>query len=339
MIASETSSGKWSMGSPQSSFEPFFASLAAMNPRAKFDNTDVIARATELQMLAGVARRNFKPFGNANQAQGFQFQVVKNTLLIKKLLNTKRSGRTLGRGMTPTLQGSFFNKITEMQPSEKDISPDHYQAMRYDMGPLHCVAITAVDAGTGSDSLPRVKVFNTSALIPKGPHFVDVRQGGRGVAPSSVAIVNAGIVDREGVSPAVNSRGTLKMRPGKLFATWLRRPASIVQGQLEQASLSPGASEEAAQLTRISVRNPKAIFHFIEDAWALEFRKLIVLLRQMRDVATKAGGPCILTYQPPKRPYTAGPITEPAKFEIYKCTPEAAPMVLDWHVEQFWSKD
>lgn len=338
MSSSESQSGQWSMGSPHNSFEPFFASLAAMNPQANFDKTDVIARANDLQQLTGFARGNMNNYGVGNVALGFQFQVVNNTLLIQKLLNTRWGGQTLGRGMTPTLQGSFFNKITQMNHSHRHVSPDHYQAMRYDLGPLHLVAITPVDAATGEETLPPTNISDTSSLMPKGPGFVDIRQGGRGVAPIAVAHIHTSVTNRPGTAQAVSARGNLRLLPAKMFKLWLQRPASVVQGHLERDPQSSSSSDETARLTRISVRDTKHIFGTIEDIRQIEFRKLPVLLNRLRETAIEAGGPCIITYQPSKKTRPGGPVEVPSRFEIYKCNPEAPPIVLDWHVKKFWSR-
>lgn len=336
MSSSADKAPKWPMGNPHSSFEPFFNSLAAMNPKAKFDKTDVIARAADLQRLMGFACGTFLNLGNANVAHGFQFELVKNTLLIKKLLNTRRGGKILGRGMSPTFQGAFINRVTEMAPSEEDVSPDHYQAIRYHLGPLHCVAITSVEAASGDDSLPPIAFHGTSPLLPKDAVSVDVRHGGRGVPPTAVTQFQTAVTNRPPTNnEPVSARGHLKMKPAAMLKTWLSRPASILQGHLRYTD----ESGETALLTRINVRDTKIVFATIEQTWALELRRLVVLLGRMRETVRKAGGPCILTYQPPKREYSGGPMVVPAIFEIYKANAEAGPVVLDWHVKHFWSED
>lgn len=325
----EQPTSDWTLGSPQASFEPFFASLTAMNPFANFDDTDVIAWAGTLNLLLGVVRGNLKPLGVSVSA-AFHINLIKNTILIKRLQFSSEEGNMLGRGMTPTLAGSFMNKITEIK-SDEDMPRDHAHALRYDLAHFHCVVITPVDAATGNATLPP---FN-SPNNPGGSGSVNVKIGGRGAPPRAVTKVMTGTVSSEANGRRFNYKGQLRLKPPVQAKIWFERPSHIIQGHLEPSPTK--GPTETARLCRVSVRETKQMLDQTEDACQLELRKLVALLDRLRDIAKKAGGSCVLTCLPP-RDNKDGSAKLPAKFEVYKASSEAESLVLDWHVERFWSK-
>ncbi|KAJ4390151.1 hypothetical protein N0V93_007625 [Gnomoniopsis smithogilvyi] len=321
----------WTLGNPETSFEPFFASLSSMNPLANFDSTDVIARSGSLYQLLGVVRGNLRPLG-ISSAIAFHMTLVKNTLLIKRI---QYSDTTLGRGLTPTLTGSFMNKITEMRAPDDEMPPDHYHAVRYDLAHLRCVTITPVDAATGNASLPPLSIPDNAPKLSQASESVKVMISGRGVPPGAVTKLMTGFMSPDASRRRVNYKGQLRIKPAGQSRLWFDRPKTILQGHLEPAQ--PGAPEDAARLTRVSLREAGPILDQMEDACQLELRKLVALLDRLRNIARRVGGSCILTCLPPEKDESGG-IKVTAKFDVYKCGPEVEPLVLDWHVKQFWSK-
>lgn len=328
----EQTNSDWTLGSPQASFEPFFASLASMNPNTNLDNTDVIAWSSTLNVLLGVVRGNLRPVGVSTSA-AFHITLINNTILIKRLQFSSKEGNSLGRGMTPTLTGSFMNKITEMKASEEKMPPDHSQAVRYDLAHLRCVVIRPVDAATGNASLPQL--IMAKKPVPQGS--VNVKRAGQGTPPSAVAKIMTGRVGSEANERRLNYKGQLRIKPPGQAKIWFERPKTLIQGHLEPPSTSSGGSVETARLCRVSVRETGAMLDQTEDACQLELRQLVALLDRLRNAARRAGGSCILTCLPPRENKSGG-AKLPAKFELYKCGPEAERLVLDWHVERFWSK-
>lgn len=321
----------WTLGSPQASFEPFFASLIAMNPFANFDNTDVIARSATMNLLLGVVRGSLNQLG-VSWGTALHITLVKNTILIQRLQFPSNDGKLLGRGMTPTFNGSFMNKITEMKASGEEMPRDHSHAVRYDLAHLHCVVIRPVDAATGDATLPSFPPPNE----PETSGSVNVKMGGRGVPPRAVTKVMTGVVGSEGNKRRVNYKGQLRIKPPGLSKIWFERPSHLIQGHLEPSPTKEPT--ETARLSRVSVRETNQMLDQTEDACQLELRKLVALLDRLRETARKAGGSCVLTYLPARAQKNGGPKL-PAKFEVYKSGPEAKPLVLDWHVERFWSKE
>ncbi|CAN8102051.1 unnamed protein product [Discula destructiva] len=332
----EASNCVWSMGNPRASHEPFFASLAAMNPRANFDSTDVIAHSGILLTLMGIARGHFKQFPSSNVAMALHVTLVQNTLVIKRLTAPNKS--SAGRGSSPTIHGSFLNKITQMKSYEEDISPDHYHALRYEVGPLRCVAIVPIDAATSDAALPPVTFHEKSLGISNGPGSANIRRGGRGVPPAAVTKIMTGVLDAsKGGGNRISATGHLKFTVASRMAQiWFTRPVNIVQGHLGPAP--PGAPEDSYRLSRVSVRTVKPILDHIEDIWQMEFRKMVTFVEQLKISARKAGGSCVITYQPPQKAGESSPTDVPGKFELYKCRPGMDPIILDWHVDKFWSK-
>lgn len=318
----------WPMGVPQESFEPFFASLAAMNPRANFEKTDVIAHTSTLHLMMGVARGTFAQFGKSNLPFAFHASMVNGTLLIKKLGQFDRP-EGLGRGASPTVNSSFLNKITEMKPGVEDASSEHYQALRYDIGPMRCVAIVPVEAAIGNDTLPPL-TFDDK-LIPGTPGSVNVRNGGGGVLPTAVAKIYTAGQETAGQQSRVSNGGHLKLKHRRMATMWLTRPNNILEGHLK-AEYQGIRADVPRKLLRVTIRSVKHTLAHIEDVWQLDFRRLVTVLDVLRNVAQDAGGSCILTYHPPVRE----PFHKPSKFELHKCSAEAPPLVLDWHVKQFW---
>lgn len=328
-------SSEWALGSPQFSFEAFFASLASMNPRANFDSTDVIARSGILYLLLGVVRGNLRPLG-ASGVVALHMTVVNNTLLIKRIQYSDKEGNILGRGLTPTLTNSFMNKITEMTASDDDMPPNHSHAVRYDLAHLRCVVITPVDAATGNASLPPLSIPDKFVALAQTPESVKVKMSGRGVPPGAVTRLMTGVVDSDTSRRRVNYKGQLKIKPAVQTKFWFDRPRTILQGHMESAP--PGAPEGTVRLSRVSAREAGSILDQMEDVCQLELRKLVTLLDRLRNIAKKAGGSCVLTCLPAQKG-EAGGANIPPKFEVYECGPEVKPLILDWHVERFWSKE
>lgn len=338
----EEPTSDWTLGSPQTSFEPFFASLVSMNPHTSLDDTDVIAWSSTLNLLLGVVRGNLRQLRVSTSA-AFHISLINNTILIKRLQFPSKEGNNLGRRLTPTLTGSFMNKITELKASDERMPPDHSHAVRYDLAHLRCVVIRPVDAATGNASLRQLVMAKNP--VPQGS--VNVKRGGQGTPPSAVAKVMTGRVGAEGNKRRLNYKGQLRIKPPALANLWFERPKTLIQGHLESplsssptpspSSSSSDGSEETARLCRVSVRETEAMLDQTEDACQLELRQLVALLDRLRDTARRAGGSCILTCLPP-RENKNGDGKLPAKFELYKCGPEAERLVLDWHVERFWSK-
>lgn len=330
----EVPNSDWALGNPQASFEPFFASLATMNPQANFDNTDVIARAGTLLLLLGVARGNLKQLGAAHLSVAFQIALVKNTLIIKRIQHPTK-GNALGRGLTPTMTGGFAKTIAEMRASENDINPDHSQAVRYDLAHLRCVVVHPVDAATGNTSLPPLTVPDKSQEIPQLSESIQVRRGGRGVPPGAVTKFMTGFMGYESNGRKLNYKGQLKIKPAGLAKIWFERPKAILQGHLEPAP--PGAAEGTLRLARVSVRETRPMLDQTENACQLELRRMVTLLDRLRDTARRAGGSCVLICLPEQESESGGAKVS-AKFEVYKSGPDAERLVLDWHVERFWSE-
>lgn len=330
----DTPNSDWTLGNPQASFEPFFASLAAMNPLSNFDSTDVIAHSGTLLLLLGVARGTITQLGASNTAVAFHITLIKNTLIIKRMQNPTK-GHTLGRGSTPTMTGSFMNRITEMKASEESINPDHSQAVRYDLAHLRCVVITPVDAATGNTSLGPITIAENNVETRQTSESVKVIKGGRGVPPAAVTKVMTGVMGFEPNMRRLNYRGQLKIKPSGQAKIWFERPKVILQGHLEPASL--GASADSSRLARVSVRETEPLLEQVDNACQLELRRLVTLLERLRSTTRRVGGSSILTCLPPEKSESGG-VKAPARFELYKCGPGAERLVLDWHVKRFWSK-
>lgn len=336
-VVCDYSNSDWTLGSPRVSFEPFFASLASMNPLANFDDTDVIARSGTLYLLLGVVRGNLKPLGVSN-ITAFHMTLVKNTLIIKRMHYPETKAHTLGRGTTPTLTGGFTNRITEMKASDdKDdnMPPDHCHAVRYNLAHLSCVVVAPVDAATGNAALRPLDAPGESLERPYVSNPVNVKMSGRGVPPGAVTKLMTGVIGSEESGRRVNHKGQLKIRTAVQAKIWFERPKTILQGHLEPAP--PGATEDTARLSRVSAREATPILEQMEDACQLELRKLVALLDRLRNIARRAGGSCVLTCLPPQKDDSDGGKV-PAKFEVYKCGSRVDPLVLDWHIERFWSK-
>lgn len=321
----------WALGSPQASFEPFFASLTAMNPFTNFDNTDVIAWSATLNLLFGVVRGSLNQLG-VSFGTALHISLVKNTILIQRLQFPSKDGNVLGRGKTPTLNGSFMNKITELKASGEEMPRDHSHAVRYDLAHLRCVVLRPVDAATGDATLPPF----TPASKPEALGSVNVKMGGRGVPPRAVTKIMTGTVGSEAKERRLNYKGQLRIKPPGLAKIWFERPSHLIQGHLEPSPTK--GRTETARLCRVSVRETKQMLDQTEEVCQLELRRLVALLDRLRDIARKAGGSCVLTCLPPRENTNGGPKL-PAKFEVYKSGPEAERLVLDWHVERFWSKE
>ncbi|KAJ4419382.1 hypothetical protein N0V82_004964 [Gnomoniopsis sp. IMI 355080] len=333
-VVCDQSNSDWTLGSPRISFEPFFASLASMNPLANFDDTDVIARSGTLYLLLGVVRGNLRQLGVSNTT-AFHMKLVKNTLIIKRMHYPNTHGHTLGRGMTPTLTGGFTNKITEMKAVDDNMPPEHCHAVRYNLAHLSCVVVAPVDAATGNAALRPLDVPSKSLERPYTSESVSVKMGGRGVPPGAVTKLMTGLIASEESGRRVNHKGQLKIKTAVQAKIWFERPRTILQGHLEPAP--PGAPEDTARLSRVSAREATPILDQMEDACQLELRKLVTLLDRLRNIARRAGGSCILTCLPPQKGDSDGEKV-PAKFEVYKCGSGVEPLVLDWHIERFWSK-
>lgn len=213
--------------------------------------------------------------------------------------------------------------------------PDHFHALRYALAHLNCVVITPVDAATGNVSLPPLTIPDKSLEPLQASGSIKVKMSGRGVPPGAVIKLMTGVVGRESSDRRLNYKGQLKIKPAGQAKIWFERPTTILQGHVEPAP--PGAPEGTGRLIRVSAREARPILDQVEDACQLELRQLVTLLDQLRDTARKVGGSCILTCLPPQKDASGG-VKVPAKFEVYKCGPEAEPLVLDWHVERFWSK-
>lgn len=321
----------WALGSPQASFEPFFASLTAMNPFANFDNTDVIARSGTLNLLFGVVRGSLNQLG-VSWGTALHITLVKNTILIQRLQFPSKDGNALGRGKTPTLNGSFINKITELKASGEEMPRNHSHAVRYDLAHLRCVVLSPVDAATGDATLPPF----TPPSKPDTVGSVNVKMGGRGVPPRAVTKVMTGAVGSEANERRLNYKGQLRIKPPTMAKIWFERPSHLIQGHLEPSSTK--GPTETARLCRVSVRETNQMLDQTEDACQLELRRLVALLDRLRDIARKAGGSCVLTCLP-RRTTKNGDGKLPAKFEVYESGPEVKRPVLDWHVERFWSKN
>lgn len=324
----------WALGNPHVSFEPFFASLAAMNPLANFDKTDVIARSSTMCLLLGVVRGTIAQLGASNIAVAFHIALVNNTLIINRIQNPAKA-HTLGRGSTPTMTGSFTKRITEMKTTEENINPDHSQAVRYDLAHLRCVVITPVDAATGDASLPPLIAPDQPLGVSQAAESVKVKRGGRGVPPGSVTKIMTGVMSAGSNDRRLNNKGQLKIKPSGLTKIWFERPKAILQGHFEPVTSS--ASGDTSRLARISIREVEPLLNQTEDACQLELQRLVTLLERLRNTARRFGGSCILTCLP-SQASTSGGAKLPARFDLYECGSRPQPIVLDWHVERFWSK-
>lgn len=332
---SQKFSDKWSMGSPVITLEPFFASLAAMNPHTNLDTTDIIAHAKTLSLMLGFACDKPGHFGLNNRAAAFHVALVNNTLVIERLSKDYRADFTSDLGQL-SRQETFAKRIAQMQASEDNMSSVHYHALRYAIGPLNCVAIVRINAALGNTSLPPFNFDQNSLGIPTAQGFTTVRRGGRGVPTGAVvSITTRTMPPMESGSRRINGRGHLKLQPRWVAQAWCKRPAHIVLGHVEPAP--PHDPEHVFRLSRIGLRPAEPVLATIDNMWQLELRKLVVLLRRLRDTAKSAGGSCVLTCMPAQKASGDKPAV-PRKYELFTCSPAIEPLVLDWHAKRFWSK-
>lgn len=265
-----------------------FQSLSVMNPKARFDDIDIVINRNSLAYLLRLAN------GNCQKSFRLDLTMVHNTLIVTPVwekITEGRSSSDYGR--------EFEDLFVDRSPDLQD-SSTHHRAIRYNLGPLNCAVLLEIDAALyGFDELmaspghkkwkflPKPKGLTPDMLSKEGQPQTDAEMSlFRSLDLENFAIPKAKHYPHSMVIP--RGRGTLSVNAAELVMTKGRSSKKTTQLWLGRTPYCVRGSHMDEKFTQVNVIYYGSSFRAFETDNQNSLQRLVSLIRQLKHCAINA---------------------------------------------------
>lgn len=288
-----------------------------MKPNLRLDDVDIMVQGTALFYLLMIASdRMGGVFGGMTTGVAFDIVLMNNTLVIQR----RSSSLSTKNGLSTKLQEPSYKAATIPVTGVKN-SMHHYQLLRYNIGSLACLVSVHVKGTV--QVLPAARERSRPQKT-RSVHGIDVIPTGQGVLAPLAFQASFRRPDRDPQSALKRETKRLSRRVPRL---WINRQTKLGVVDL----IPPGQDAGSGGLTVVELGDKVMRF---EEQNQKGLKRLVRLLKTLRDTVRTHGGPCVVVVSDRKGEL----LPENRTVHVYSAGPEEIPVLLDWHKDHFWSK-